>query len=237
MPSGPDGWPVVFAVPQTEVVEQPRPHGVRRDAYSRLALLQDLLVERINGPLRVIGVRLVPPRVGMRVLDIGCGTGVQLEHYQRAGCRISGIDQSPAMLARARERLSGDADLRLGSAESLPYADGQFDLVVASLVLHELTPDTRDVVLGEVRRVLAADGRILITDFHPGRRTFPKGWLYRAVSVVAESIARHRDRSTAFLDAGGIPAIAAARGLTVERTKVVSGGNMALYVLTDQSAR
>lgn len=222
---------------QTEVVAEPWSDGARRDAYSRLALLQDLLVERINGPLRVIGLRLVPPHAGMRVLDIGCGTGGQLEHYQHAGCLISGIDQSAAMLARARDRLSGDADLRLGSAESLPYPDGRFDLVVASLVLHELTPDTQEAVLAEIRRVLAADGRILVTDFHPGRRAFPKGWLYRAVTVVAESIARHRDRSNAFLSAGGIPAIAAARGLTVECTKVVSGGNIALYVLKERPAR
>lgn len=204
----------------------------RPDAYSRLAAAQDLLLERFNAPLREIGLRLVPPREGMRVLDIGCGTGVQLQRYERSGCRISGIDQSPAMLARARQRLSGDADLTHGSAESLPYPDGQFDLVLASLVLHELTPESRAAVLAEARRVLAADGKILVTDFHPGPRSFPKGRLYRALSVVAETIARHRDRSNAFLQAGGIPAIAAGNGLNVERRKVVSGGNMALYVLS-----
>lgn len=216
---------------------QPRPHGPERDAYHRLASLQDLLLERFNAPLREIGLRLVPPRPGMRVLDIGCGTGVQLERYERAGCRVSGIDRSAAMLGRARDRLSGHADLTLGHAESLPYPDGRFDLVLASLVLHELTSDSRNAVLAEARRVLAPDGRILVTDFHPGPRTMPKGRLYRVVSLVAESIAGHRDRSTAFLAAGGIPAIAAGRGLAVERTKVVSGGNMALYVLSDPSAR
>lgn len=170
----------------------------------------------------------------MRVLDIGCGTGAQLERYLRAGCQVSGIDQSASMLNRARQRLSAAADLRLASAESLPYSDGQFDLVLASLVLHELTPDLQHAVLTEARRVLAADGRMLVTDFHPGPRSIPKGWFYRAVSLVAESVAGHRDRSAAFLADGGIPAIAAAHGLRVERTKVVSGGNMALYVLTDR---
>lgn len=201
-----------------------------------MAILQDLLIERMNAPLRAIGLRLVPARADMQVLDIGCGTGAQLGHYQRAGCRITGIDPSPAMLARARARLSQDAELMLGSAESLPYPDGRFDLVLASLILHELSPDTCGAVLSEMRRVLAPAGRILVTDFHPGRRSFPKGWLYRAVSVVAESIARHRDRSNAFLAAGGIPGIAGAHGLTVERTKLVSGGNMALYVLRDEAA-
>ena len=211
--------------------------GDLRDAYHHLASLQDLLLERLNAPLREIGLRLVTPRKGMRVLDIGCGTGAQLERYQRAGCQISGVDQSASMLKRARQRLSAAADLRLGSAGSLPYPDGQFDLVLASLVLHELTPDLRDAVLTEMCRVLAADGRILVTDFHPGPRSIPKGWLYRAVSLVAESVAGHRDRSDAFLADGGIPAVAAAHGLTVERTKVVSGGNMALYVLTGQPGR
>lgn len=202
-----------------------------RDAYGRLARWEDLIMEPLNSPLRDIGMRLVPPHEGMRVLDVGCGTGAQLLRYQRAKCHVYGIDASAAMLARARKRLAPNSDLRHGSAESLPYPDDLFDLVIASLVLHELEAMVRERVMIEMIRVLAPDGRILVTDFHPGPWTVPKGWFYRCLSVIAESVARHRDRSRAFIGSGGMPALAARVGLSIERTRVVSGGNMALYVL------
>lgn len=202
-----------------------------RDAYGRLARWEDIVMEPLNSPLRDIGVRLVPPHEGMHVLDVGCGTGVQLLRYQQAKCRVSGIDSSVAMLERARTRLAPDTDLRLGSAESLPYPDDLFDLVIASLMLHELEPIVRDRVIAEMIRVLAPDGHILVTDFHPGPWTVPKGWFYRGLSAIAETVARHRDRSSAFIASGGMPALAARVGLSIERTKVVSGGNIALYVL------
>jgi ubiquinone/menaquinone biosynthesis C-methylase UbiE len=206
------------------------------DAYARLARWQDALMEPLNAPLRDIALRMMPARPGARVLDVGCGTGTQLARYLEAGCVVSGIDASDAMLERARSRLGADADLRHGSAESLPYADGTFDLVLASLMLHELTADARDAVVREMVRVVAPSGRLLITEFHPGPWQMPKGWYYRGISRLAETIARHRDRSAAFLAAGGIPEMAARLGLPIERTKVVAGGNMALYLLTPPPA-
>jgi ubiquinone/menaquinone biosynthesis C-methylase UbiE len=204
------------------------------DAYGRLARWMDAVMEPLNAPLRDIAFRLVPPRPGWRVLDVGCGTGAQLERYQAAGCNVSGVDVSPAMLGRARERLRAGADLRLESAAALPYVDGEFDVVLATLSLHEMDDATREAAIREMGRVLAPDGRVVVTDFHPGPRSAPKGWFYRGISVVAETVARHRDRSNAFLAAGGVPALAPRLGLAIERTKVVSGGNLALYVLRRQ---
>ena len=90
-------------------------------------------------------------------MDVGCGAGAQLERYQRAGCMIAGIDASPAMLDRARQRLGPVVDLRLAPAQSLPYSDARFELVIASLMLHELEPTVRDAVVSEIDRVLAPD--------------------------------------------------------------------------------
>lgn len=201
------------------------------DAYGRLARLQDAVLEPLNAPLRDIVVRMVAPSGGMRVLDVGCGTGTQLQRYVDAHCEVVGVDTSPAMLDRARARLGERADLRLADAEHLPFEEEHFDIVTATLVLHELAPEARSQVACEMRRVLRDTGRIVLVDFHVGPLRPPKGWAMRAFSVVAESVARHLDRSRAFLAEGGVPALAERLGMDLERTKVVAGGNMAVYVI------
>ena len=126
------------------------------------------MLEPIVAPLRAIALRVYPQSPGLRVLDLGCGTGAHLERYLEAGCVVAGVDTSEAMLARARLRLGDRADLRHGDAAHLPFPDASFDLVTATLMLHELTEETRDAVVREVLRVLAPDGRLLVTDFHTG---------------------------------------------------------------------
>ncbi len=207
----------------------------RKDAYGRLALLQDAVLEPLNAPLRDIAVRMAAPRPGMRVLDVGCGTGAQLERYLAAGCHVVGVDTSPAMLARARRRLEDRAELREADAQSLPFDDGSFSLVTATLALHEMTPQVRVGAVEEMVRVLDDGGRLLFVDFHPGPARGVKGRAIRLFTLLAESIARHRDRSQEFLAAGGVPGLAADLGLQVERTKVVSGGNIGLYLLKRSS--
>ena len=203
----------------------------RHDAYRRLALWQDLLVEPLLTPLRELGVRLADPAAGARVLDVGCGTGTGLVRYAARGCAVTGVDISPAMLARARRRLGAAAELQLAPATALPYPAGRFDLVLASLMLHELDAATRDAVVSEVLRVLRPGGAVLVTEFHPGRPGSAYGRLARLVGAVAETVAGHRDRSDAFLAAGGVPALAARHGLRVDRVRVVAGATMSVSLL------
>ncbi|WP_424074371.1 class I SAM-dependent methyltransferase, partial [Mycobacterium sp.] len=130
------------------------------DAYRRMARWYDSIFGRLNAGLRGLGLKMLPPREGMDVLDVGCGTGIQLAAYQEAGCRVSGIDTSQAMLNVAHRRLRERADLRLGDAARMPYPDGAFDLVLAATVLHEMPPEVRGTVLDEMRRVLRPDERV-----------------------------------------------------------------------------
>lgn len=76
---------------------------------------------------------------GRRILDAGCGSGPLSAALRERGAVVTGFDSSRAMVELARRRLGGDATLLVADlSEPLPFADGAFDDVVASLVLHYL---------------------------------------------------------------------------------------------------
>ncbi len=91
-----------------------------------------------------------------RVLELGCGTGRNLPRY-RSGTALFGVDPHPQNLERARRRAHG-VPLVQARAEALPFRDGAFDTVVASLVLCSVDDTPR--ALAELRRVLAPDGSL-----------------------------------------------------------------------------
>lgn len=103
---------------------------------------------------------------GRRILDAGCGAGPLFAELRDRGAIMTGIDASARMLEQARLRLGPDADLCIADlAEPLPFPDGAFDDIVASLVLHYL----RDwgSALAELRRVLRPGGRLIVSVEHP----------------------------------------------------------------------
>lgn len=103
---------------------------------------------------------------GHQVLDAGCGSGPLSEALRAKGALVTGFDSSPAMLELARQRLGDDADLQVADiSQPLPFADGAFDDVVVSLVLHYL--QDWSVPLAELRRVLKPGGRLLLSVNHP----------------------------------------------------------------------
>jgi SAM-dependent methyltransferase len=92
-----------------------------------------------------------------RILDVGCGTGANLEMLAQYG-EAEGVDVSTEALACCRAR--GLQNVRQGEAEKLPYADGSFDLVTALDVVEHLDDDVAG--LREMRRVLRPGGRALL---------------------------------------------------------------------------
>ncbi|GAB3665162.1 class I SAM-dependent methyltransferase [Nocardioides korecus] len=111
-------------------------------------------------------LRLAGDVAGLSVLDAGCGSGPLTAALRDRGAVVTGFDVSAGMVDLARARLGDDVDLQvLDLAGPLPYADAQFDLVTASLVLHYL-PDWA-AALTELRRVLRPGGRVLVSVNHP----------------------------------------------------------------------
>jgi SAM-dependent methyltransferase len=103
---------------------------------------------------------------GRRILDAGCGSGPLMAALRDQGAIVTGFDKSAAMLELARRRLGDDADLQAADLSSpLPFPDGTFDDVTASLVLHYL--EDWGPALTELRRVLKPGGRLIVSVDHP----------------------------------------------------------------------
>jgi len=96
---------------------------------------------------------------GGRLLDIGCVTGLFAERYRQRGGRAVGLDLSPGMIGRARNRF-GNADWVVGSGETLPFREARFD-AVSSLLAFSYFHDP-DRMLAESIRVLRPGGKIAL---------------------------------------------------------------------------
>jgi SAM-dependent methyltransferase len=99
-----------------------------------------------------------------RVLEIGAGTGLNLRHYAD-DAELVLSEPDAAMADRLRRRVAGrrrPATVVLAPAEALPFADGEFDTVVSTLVL--CTVPDQAAALREIRRVLRPGGRLLFME-------------------------------------------------------------------------
>lgn len=137
---------------------------------TREAIEQLLAAQRVESPW--IGPALrYESTAGQDVLDVGCGQGIDLVEYARAGARVTGIDLTPAHVELARNHLAAlglTASVVNGDAEQLPFQDACFDFVSSNGVLHH-TPDM-PAALNEMRRVLRPGGRACIAVYN--RRSF-----------------------------------------------------------------
>jgi SAM-dependent methyltransferase len=108
-----------------------------------------------------------------RVLEIGAGTGVNLQYLPRGLRSLVLVEPSAPMRARLQRRVTDaraelPADVRIvdGTAAVLPVADGSVDTLISTLVLCSV-PEPRTAI-AELRRVLAPDGRLLLIEHVAG---------------------------------------------------------------------
>ena len=143
---------------------------VSADAYGRF-------MGRFSEPLAAEFVRLVDPSPGQRALDVGCGPGALTEVLvSRLGAGlVAAVDPSEPFVEAARERLPG-VDVRLGPAEALPFADDEFDLTVAQLVVHFMADPVAGIA--EMARVTRPGGLVAacVWDFAGGRGPLSDFW-------------------------------------------------------------
>ena len=159
------------------------------ESYDR-CILQWLLF----GPSHRAIIRKIRARFGerpIRVLDVGCGTGVFAAKMRSAlpGAKIWGMDLVAGMLAKGIGRWrvhAGHVQPVQGDSERLPFAPGSFDVVTCANSFHHYPHQDR--AIAEMHRVLAPGGRVLLVD---GYRDAPWGWLIYDVCVAGIEGAVH----------------------------------------------
>lgn len=116
----------------------------------------------IEKSLEGLVTRLLDPKSGDRILDIGCGAANHLLIFSRMGLDVSGIDSSKVMIERAQARLGNRCTLKTAAAENLPFDDNEFDLATFINTLEFL--DDPQEALREAGRV--AQKKVFVGTFN-----------------------------------------------------------------------
>jgi demethylmenaquinone methyltransferase/2-methoxy-6-polyprenyl-1,4-benzoquinol methylase len=152
------------------------PLGPTYDRYARLLSFGQ------DPRWRAFLVSRIPPEA-KRVLDVATGTGAVALELVKRGHTVVGIDQSPEMLAVARERLAG-VELHEGRAESLPFADREFDALTFTYLLRYV--EDPQATLRELARVVRPGGVVAMQEFGLPRGVWRPLWeLYVRIGLPA----------------------------------------------------
>lgn len=134
--------------------------------YRRYAGVYDALFGSLFEPGRRRAVESINTRPGQRILEVGVGTGLSLPVYRR-DARVTGIDVSPDMLAKARERVAQQGLTQVEAllemdAEAMSFANHSFDSVVAMYVASVVPNPKR--LLAEMKRVCVPGGEVVVVN-------------------------------------------------------------------------
>jgi phosphatidylethanolamine/phosphatidyl-N-methylethanolamine N-methyltransferase len=156
-----------------------------RSAYKRWAPFYDNMFGWVTEEGRKHAVEIINEREG-RVLEVGVGTGLSLPTYRRQ-LEIVGIDLSPEMLEKARDRVAAEGltnitGLHEMDASELQFADASFDTVVAMYVMTVVSDPEK--VMGELARVCRPGGDVLLVN-HFSAEDGMRGWLERRMAPLA----------------------------------------------------
>ncbi|MFH1915774.1 MAG: class I SAM-dependent methyltransferase [Nanoarchaeota archaeon] len=108
---------------------------------------------------------------GRKLLDIGCGYGLDLEHFAQQGCEVYGIDSSQKMIDKTRKKCP-TAELVCASVEEPFFHNEQFDYIISRYAIQHA--ENVGLVLQHARNVLKKGGELVIMVTHPIRQYFEK---------------------------------------------------------------
>jgi ubiquinone/menaquinone biosynthesis C-methylase UbiE len=155
----------------SEIIDNHRKDFLPAAGHDLFLPLYDPLVSLMGGGRARRGlIAQANIQSGQHILDIGCGTGtlVMLLKRKYPSVQVVGLDPDPKALRRAKNKLRRagvSAQLDQGFADQLSYEDDSFDRVFSSFMFHHLEERDREMMLGEVVRVLKPEGSFHLLDF------------------------------------------------------------------------
>ena len=111
---------------------------------------------------------LLPMESGAKVLDLGCGTGLELEEYFNLNpdANVTGIDLSEAMLKSLKGKFpSKSINLVLGSYFDVPFGENKYDAAVSVESLHHFPAEQKETLYRKLFAALKENGRFVLTDY------------------------------------------------------------------------
>jgi phosphatidylethanolamine/phosphatidyl-N-methylethanolamine N-methyltransferase len=184
---------------QVSETQEHRPHSAMdkaavQAAYRRWAGIYDGAFGAISRPARHRTVDRINALPGREVLEVGVGTGLALPLYT-PGKRVTGIDLSAEMLARAQARteklgLSHVAGLYEMDAEATGFADQSFDIAVAMFVASVVPHPKR--LMAEMRRLVRPSGHLLFVN-HFIASGGPRRWVEQGMAPASHALGWHPD--------------------------------------------
>ncbi len=179
----------------------------------RFAFLYDLFFDSILQRVRKHIFKILQNSGSKKIIDMGCGTGSQLQFFSKEGLELTGIDSSSSMLQVAQRKKIPQATFLNKDILHNDFSDGYFDCAIITLVLHANNKKTLSAILKEAERI-TRNGQIIITDYDNGQGF--KGYLASFLIRIIESLAKttHRRGYFEFMRRGGLEKILLKEGYT-----------------------
>ena len=160
------GFCLGMSVPTDEFKRTKQKNYMKNTIYKKdFHIYQESYIQQYPSALRMR--KLLPPLTNKCVLDVGCGSGLDMKYFISCGVKmVAGADIAPELIAIARENIK-NADIRDTSFDYLSWKEKSFDIVWSKYALNH--SDNITIPLKEIERVLKDDGAAYIQVTHPFR--------------------------------------------------------------------
>jgi len=200
------------------------------EEYNTMASYYDIVLEPVlwNMRRKIVNISGIHP--GLNVLEVACGTGMQGTRFRKAGAEYTGVDLSPAMLKVANKH---HINCIHADGTELPLEADSFDLSTITLALHEVDPDIRRDITGEMIRVTKKGGSVIIVDY----TLTSSGSLYarvgnKSIHYIEKLVGGNHYRNyLSFMKEGGLLAYLKTLDLTITERHFIFGGNIGIIKL------
>ncbi len=158
------------------------------------------------------------------LIDICCGTGNQLKYLGHAKIKLTGIDNSPAMLGAVKHLNCYQQDARF-----IEFPDQSFEMALIQLALHEKSSDDQFKIMEETYRILKNDGYLVIVDYHIDHKTSKSAkYVINFIEFLAGK--EHYSHFKNYKKNGGLAKLVDSNRFSVQRTIHLAGKSMVLKI-------